>query len=56
MACTSTAVPTEHGFTSVSFRDPNVDAKVFVRQYPHGTGSYRSCMDCVKQRSRYRMQ
>ena len=43
-------------FTSVSFRDPNVDAKVFVRRYPHGTGSYRSCMDCVKQRSRYRLQ
>ena len=41
-------------YTNVSFRDPNVDAKVFVRQHPYGTGSYRSTVDCVTSRSSFR--
>ena len=37
-------------FTSVSIHDPNVDAKVFVQQHPHGTGSLASTLDCVQHR------
>ena len=51
------AMRTNMTFTNVSFRDPHADAKVFVRQFPHGTGSYRSSLDCVSlSRARYRLQ
>ena len=41
-------------FTSVSFRDPHVDAKVFVFQHRWGTGSYHSTLDCVRSRASFR--
>jgi len=41
-------------FTSVSFRDVNVDAKVFVFQHRWGTGSYGSTLDCMLTRSIFR--
>ena len=42
-------------FTQVSFSDPNVDAKVFVRQHPYGTGSFRSTLDCLENRAIFRL-
>ena len=41
-------------FTKISFRDPHVEAKVFVRQYRYGTGSFRSSLDCITDRATYR--
>eukprot|EP00973_Karenia_brevis_P072814 10112511-Karenia_brevis.AAC.1 len=40
-------------FTSISFRDPFLDAKVSVQQYPYGTGSFRSTLDCIQNLSIY---
>ena len=34
-------------FTKVSFKDPHVEPKTFVRQYPYGTGGFKSTSDCV---------
>ena len=41
-------------FTNVSIHDPNVDAKIFVHQHPFGTGSFKSCLDCITSHSDYR--
>ena len=40
-------------YTSISFRDPFLDAKVCVQQYPFGTGAFSSTLDCVPQLRTY---
>ncbi len=39
--------------TKVSFRDSHVEAKLFVKMFPWGTGSFSSALDCIKQRHAY---
>ena len=54
LRCVPTPFRTNIAFTQVSFRDPIVDAKVFVLQHLHGTGSHRSTLDCVASRVTFR--
>ena len=48
------ALRTNMAFTKVSFLDPNVEAKVFVRQHPYGTGSLFSTLDSITDRTAWR--
>ncbi len=41
-------------FTKVSFLDSHVEAKLFVKQFRWGTGSFSSSLDCVTIRQVYR--
>ena len=34
-------------FTKVSWQDPNIFQKIFVRQFPHGTGGFDSALDSM---------
>ena len=40
--------------TNVSFLDSHVEAKLFVDKFRHGTGSFRSTLDCINLRQHYR--
>ena len=44
-------ISTLDAFMKVTFLDVNLDAKVFTRLHPHGTGSFDSTPDCVDFRS-----
>ena len=45
---------TNKAFTNVSFLDSHIEAKLFVDKFRHGTGSFRSTLDCINLRSHYR--
>ena len=39
------ALQANASFTKVSWQDPNILQKIFVKQFPHGTGGFTSSLD-----------